>query len=183
MTDPSCLFIQHTKLFLPSVNGHTWHTPSSDDIWLHVNDNDQRYSSWFLEITKRGPSSVVGVYKWTNVQCWITPTWSKVLKKEIKPTVKWLPMHLMLNLSMLTKLLARCSVAHSVHSYCFWWKQCIRIILNSAQVQTADYQLMIAASQPLASFPGARKIGESACYTPFAHERLRRFFWGTWKLP
>ena len=33
------------------------------------------------------------------------------------------------------------------------------------------------------SFPCARKIGGSAWYTLFAHARLPRFFWGTWKLP
>ena len=37
--------------------------------------------------------------------------------------------------------------------------------------------------EPLASFPGAQKIGGNAWYTLFAHARLPRFFWGTWKLP
>ena len=35
----------------------------------------------------------------------------------------------------------------------------------------------------VASFPGAQKIGGSAWYSLFAHARLPRFFWGTWKLP
>ena len=34
----------------------------------------------------------------------------------------------------------------------------------------------------VASFPGTCKIGGSTWNTLFAHDRLPRFFWGTWKL-